>query len=914
MPRSSNRYVRNFMVVVAVCMGYCVRESQAEVDYLKDVKPILKSRCYACHGALMQKAGLRLDTVGLMRRGGDNGDILKRGDSLLIEKMTAAEPSEKMPPEGEGAALAAADIEKVKSWVAAGAKGPDQAETPEPSPRDHWAFQPVVRPKVPVVANQSWVKNPIDSFIAHDLEKHGLKPAPRATDQELLRRLYFDLVGLPPDWNAVNAVSGQASGAWYETKVDALLKDPRHGQRWARHWMDIWRYSDWWGLGAELRNSQKHIWQWRDWLVQSINADKPYHEMVRLMLAGDEMQPNDLDALRATGFLARNYFLFNRNQWLDETVEHVSKAFMGITMNCAKCHDHKYDPIRQTDYYGMRAIFEPYMVRNEILPGEVGIEKSAIPRAYDARPDEPTYRFIRGQEGQPDKSRAIAPGVPGFLGAAGFQVSPVKLPVSAVHPELRPFILESQRKAITGRLESARSRLAESEKNWQMAHAAVLKLKLENGQEKSGQELKYKQASAALEAEMAKNQAERQWQAARAELAALEARAVADQAVAGGANANEVVLKAVSAEREAALWNSEAALAGAELAAARAEAKQQPEMIKKLEAARGEVEKARKALLNTAGKHTPLQGAVHAPTKFLSSTAFDPEKPFPEISSGRRLGLARWLTDPKHPLTARVAVNHMWARHMGQPLVGTLFDFGRKGQPPVNQDLLDWLAAELVSSGWSMKHVHRLILNSATYQMTSSVAGLENNLKNDPDNRHFWHRPPVRIESQVLRDMLLAQAGELDSTMGGPPVEAAAQADSKRRSLYFFHSNNDRNAFLTTFDEALVKECYQREQSIVPQQALALANAKIVLDAAPKIAARLEAEMQSQKTDIKNDAAFVKLAFSYLLGFQPGGVELAASAAALESFKNQADGPQAMAPRARLVWALLNHNDFVTLR
>ena len=256
----------------------------------------------------------------------------------------------------------------------------------------------------------------------------------------MLRRLSLDLIGLPPTPAEIAAFQSDESPDWYERTVERLLKDPRHGERWARHWMDIWRYSDWWGLGGELRNSQKHIWHWRDWIVEALNADMPYDEMVRLMLAADELHPNDLGELRATGFLARNYFLFNRNQWMDETVEHVGKAFLGLTFNCAKCHDHKFDPISQTDYYGMRAFFEPYHVRLDMLPGETDLARDGIPRAFDGAMDTPTYRFIRGAENNPDKSVAIAPRIPAILKFQPLAIQPVELPVEAWQPERRGWV------------------------------------------------------------------------------------------------------------------------------------------------------------------------------------------------------------------------------------------------------------------------------------------------------------------------------------------------------------------------------------------------------------------------------------------------------------------------------------------
>ena len=277
-------------------------------------------------------------------------------------------------------------------------------------------------------------------------------------------------------------------------------------------------------------------------------------------------------------------------------------------------------------------------------------------------------------------------------------------------------------------------------------------------------------------------------------------------------------------------------------------------------------------------------------------------------SSGRRSALADWITDARNPLTARVAVNHIWSRHFGTPLVATTFDFGRKNAPPAHTELIDWLACELVEHGWSMKHMHRLIVTSAAYRMSSSATGGEANAAKDPDNVRLWRRTPIRLEAEAVRDSILALAGELDPTMGGPSVPTAAQAESKRRSLYFFHSNNERNLFLTTFDEANVKECYRRDESVVPQQALALLNSRLVQDSATRIAARLGADVP-----MSDDAAFVRRAFSGVLGVAPSDGELAACVKTMDAWRKLPNSKPEQA-RAHLIWALLNHNDFVTLR
>src|SRR5262249_2626171 len=238
---------------------------------------------------------------------------------------------------------------------------------------------------------------------------------------------------------------------------------PQYGERWGRHFLDIWRYSDWWGLGAELRNSQRHIWHWRDWVVESLNADLGYDEMIRQMLAADELYPTDPQKLRATGFLARPYFLFNRTTCLDEVIEHTGRGFLGLTCNCAKCHDHKYDPIKQADYYAFRAIFEPYQLRTDLLPGEGDTTKDGIPRAFDCNLDAKTFLHIRGDERNPDPNREIVPGLPAFLAPNGLKIEPVKLPLLAYQPGMRSEIIATYRKQADAKLASVKASAAKAE-------------------------------------------------------------------------------------------------------------------------------------------------------------------------------------------------------------------------------------------------------------------------------------------------------------------------------------------------------------------------------------------------------------------------------------------------------------------
>lgn len=892
------------------------RSAWGDDTYPTRIKPLLRERCYSCHGALKQEAGLRLDTVDLMLRGGDAGPVVVAGsadESELLARVSTADPFDRMPPEHEGELFTAEQVALLRDWIAAGAPAPPD-EAPERDPAEHWAFQAIVRPPVPMIEGAA---NPIDAFIARKHAELGLVPQGEADRLLLLRRLSIDLIGLPPTLEEIADTQGDASPDWYDRAVDRLLDDPRHGERWARHWMDIWRYSDWWGLGEQLRNSQPHIWHWRDWIVEALNADLPYDEMVRSMLAADELYPNDLDRLRASGFLARNYFLFNRHQWMDETVEHVSKAFLGLTTNCAKCHDHKYDPISQADYYRMRAFFEPYHVRLDVVPGEADLGRDGIPRAFDGVPETPTYLFIRGEERNPATSNPLVPDLPEILRFKPLEIEPVVLPVEAWQPERRPWVAEAYRRAALETLEAAEAKLADAR--------GAIDATCRDGADAAGPDETTEEARLTLLV------TERNRDAAEAELRSIERRIAAMQAAwdrddqTDVEEADALAERAVAAAREAARAEREAKVAQARLALAEAELKlaraaegDREAAGKAVESARAALDEAVKGAEEPGDRFTPLVGAKWTPTRFLNSGQDDPAIPFLPQSTGRRSALADWITDARNPLTARVAVNHVWTRHFGTPLVPTVFDFGRNGQPPTHPDLLDWLAAELIEHDWSLKHLHRLIVRSDAYRRSSGMADAEGNLAIDPDNRFLWRRDPIRIESQAVRDAVLSLAGTLDPGLGGPPVPKAEQEGSARRSLYFFHSNNERNRFLTMFDEALVKECYRRAQSIVPQQALALSNSHLVLDASPRIAARIAGAMADQGHEADDDEAFLRMAFVLILGSEPSDAEAAAGLRAIDDWKALEDSSQdqdslAFA-REQLIWVLLNHTDFVTLR
>jgi Protein of unknown function (DUF1553)/Protein of unknown function (DUF1549)/Planctomycete cytochrome C len=876
----------SLLLVVPVLFDACPPRLRADppVNYLREIKPLLAEKCFACHGALQQKAELRLDTVKAMREGGDHGPAIVPGQgerSLLLDRVLGRKGARRMPLASEGEPLNNRQVALLKRWIDQGARGPAD-EQPEADPREHWAFQPPVRPPIPTVKYTAFVRNPIDAFIAAAWETRNLVPQSLADRRTLLRRVTLDLVGLPPTRAEQEAFLADTAPDALEKVVDRLLASPQYGERWARHWMDVWRYSDWWGLGQEVRSSQKHMWHWRDWIVEALNADKGYDQMIREMLAADELYPNDLDRLRGTGFLARHYFRFNRTTWLDETVEHTAKALLGLTLNCAKCHDHKYDPLKQTDYYRFRAFFEPYQVRLEQAPGEVDYEKDGIPRVFDCNLDTPTYLFVRGDERNPVKDRLLAPAVPRVLSWAALNIQPVSLPLEAHSPGLRPYVLETYLEVERTKLQAARDMLEQAGRLPAGARANALFVV-----------------------------AEKKQLAAQAQIAALHARAAADRARAlEAAEARERVRRAALAERQGDLARAEEELARAELDEFQDDPARKLAAMKAHRAAENALTKARKALENPGETYTPLRAALKTPESNLETEA-SRNRPFPRTSTGRRSALARWMTDRHNPLTARVAVNHVWARHFGQPLVETVFDFGRKGSPPSHPELLDYLAVEFMDHGWSMKHLHRLIVTSGVYQLTSSSAGADPKTREtDPSNRYCWRHHPVRMEAEVIRDSLLHLAGALDLKLGGRSI-AVSDEESKRRSLYFVHSHNDQQRFLSMFDEASVLACYRRSESIVPQQALALANSKLTLTMASAINDRLHRQLGQVP-----DADFIRAAFQAILAGTPSAAEMTECVQALREWRELARGRPNAGLRARgnLVHALLNHNDFITIR
>ena len=804
-----------------MCLLAGVWPAAADDLFVREVRPLLQEHCFGCHSGASAQGKLDLSAAADLARVVKAGALYQAVAHTGRVRMPMGKPQ-----------LPAAALAKISAWIRAGA---------EMGPAQHWAFVAPVKPRVPGAGN------PVDVFLRAAYKQRGLLPAGPADKRTLLRRVTVDLTGVPPTAEEMLGFLADSAPDAYERAVDRLLASARYGERWGRHWMDIWRYSDWYGYrkSNEVRNSQRHIWQWRDWIVESLNEDRPYSRMVMEMLAGDELAPADPKVLRATGYLVRNYKRYDRDGWMQDVVDHTSMAFLGLTLKCARCHDHKYDPLSQQEYYQFRAFFEPYNVRLDRVPGETNLDKAGLARVYDAKAETPTFLFTGGDVQNPDKSRALTPAIPAVLGKVGAFES-VSIPLESRYPDIRDFV--------------HRDLVADGRAEIEKAAGPVPK------------------------------------RAAEARLAALESRIAADKAQHGRAEgAAELAKNALRLERQSSIFTAEADVEKAQRKLTEA-LRDGAFDEKKITAAKADLDKAVAALGKKPAAYSPIG------------------EQYPEQSTGRRTALANWIANDANPLTARVAVNHIWARHFGRGLVESVHDFGQYGKAPTHPELLDFLAAELVANGWRMKPLHRMMVTSAAYRMASTGSETK-----DPDNKYLWRMNARRMESEAVRDAVLHTAGQLDGTLGGP--EIVEELESMRRSLYIRQAPDVRSEFLSQFDSANPNECYRREESIVPQQALSLANSRLTLEQARRLAANLPRD------------GFVEAAFEAVLNRPPSPGErddastflvqqarLLSDPSKLKPFETGVATPlkpskdPAQRARENLVHVLFNLNEFVTIR
>jgi hypothetical protein len=708
------------------------RDADAETFFETKIRPVLANSCHRCHGGEKVSNGLRVDSRDDLLRGGESGPAIIPGDpenSLLIRAIRQSGAELKMPPNKR---LTDAQISDLVRWVSDKAPWPNSRRLKSSAAARHWAFQPV-RASDPPRDPSDWSQNPIDRFISAQRRRRGLQPVALAEKGALIRRVYFDLIGLPPAPEDVDGFVAETSSAAYTGLVDRLLASPQYGERWGRHWMDVARYADTAGDNADYPVPEAHLY--RDYIIDSFNADKPYDQFVREQLAGDILAKHArrekyAEQVVATGFLAlsRRYATGPYELWhltLEDAIETTGRAFMGLTLRCARCHDHKFDPVSKEDYYALYGIFA-----SSQFPWAGAEEFASMKRPRD--------HFA-----------ALVP-----------------------EAEANKYMLARQRE-----LERLEIEIKKAEKDSPLA-------------------------------------------------------------------------KRLRADRERLLRsNLPGNLPGAY-------AVQEGKPINVNIQTRGEVNQ-----LGPVVKRNVI--------KFLS---VDCPVIIPESASGR-LELAEWLTRSEHPLTARVMVNRIWQHHFGKGLVGTPSNLGLRGDDPSHPELLDWLAAEFVKSGWSIKAMHRLILSSKTYQLSSGFN--QANAANDPGNRWYWRFDRRRLDAEAIRDAILAVSANLDLKRPGghpfPPIDQWGWTQhnpfkgvypTNHRSVYLMTQRLQRHPFLALFDGPDTNTTTDvRSSSTVPLQALFMMNNGFMTEQAQSFAKRLVAS--SSEPRIRIDVAH-RLAWSRL--------------------------------------------------
>jgi mono/diheme cytochrome c family protein len=708
----------------------------AAVEFFeKKVRPVLAENCYQCHGPDKQKADLRLDSAAGIRKGGESGPPVIPGDpdkSLLLKAVRQSDDL-KMPPKSK---LKDAEIADLAAWIKLGAPWPAGPVThASGSDSAHWAYQPVKAPPVPQprTANRE-PRNPIDAFVGAKLETAGLAPSPAADRVTLIRRLTIDLHGLPPTPAEIDAYVHDADPDADARLVDRLLASPRYGERWGRHWLDVARYADTKGYVFMEERRYPFAFTYRDYVIRSFNEDKPYDRFILEQLAADKLDlGNDPRPLAAMGFLTLGRrFLNSQPDIIDDRIDVTCRGLLGLTVTCARCHDHKFDPIPAKDYYSLYGVFAS-SVEPKDPPLIETPHRTAALAAYEKELAKRTAEVTAYRKSKQDVAAGLSRAV--ALTMPGLDARPLRA-VAALGPNPIETLPAEKFDKLLNRPDREKLRL------------------------------------------LVKNVESFQ---ANSPAAPMRAMALADA----------------------------------------------PQPVAPHVFLRG-----------NAGNPGP-----EVPRQFLEVLAGPDRKPFPNGSG--RLDLAKAIADPNNPLTARVFVNRVWALHFGKGLVGTPSDFGVRSDPPTHPELLDYLADRFVKDGWSIKHLHRLILLSDTYRQRSDDR--PDGAKIDPENRLVWKFNRQRLDFEALRDGMLAVAGRLDESVGGPAVDLLAQPVIPRRTVYGFIDRQNLPGLFRTFDFASPDtHAPQRYTTTVPQQALFLMNSPFAVQQAQALAARPEVAGQSQ--------------------------------------------------------------------
>jgi cytochrome c553 len=852
----------------------------------RHVRPLLEAQCAECHARGKTEGGLSIDSRAALLRGGDSGPALTPGQpdkSRLLEAVRYKNPSLQMPPSGP---LSAGDVRILEQWISMGAPDPRPDAPPmDPRPtgmgiedgRQFWSMRPVNRPPVPQGSQDAPKQSPIDAFLLKELVSNGLTFAPPADRRTLLRRVTYDLTGLPPTAEELRAFELDDRPDAYDRVVDRLLASPQYGVRWGRHWLDVARYADSNGLDENLAFG--NAWRYRDYVIRAFNEDRPFDRFLVEQIAGD-LLPDASDETRiATGFLAlggkvlaepdREKLVMDT---IDEQIDTVGKVFLGLTLGCARCHDHKFDPIKQADYYRLAAIFKSTKTFGDTNTGAIkhwyehplgtDAEREAL-KAVDAAIAEKQKAASSFKSAAMNKVREEARSKGAIYLAAAAEIAPGmslrEVATVAERHELHPRVLHH-----------CRLHLAYHDEDPLFEQWRVLAAK--------GDVTAIEQHYTLLFAK-----AESAW--VEAKKADPKTVALSDPALeaARAALHDAAGFLAIPSQAELALDSRTLEEYHALAEAARQLESSSPDAPAAMSVADGVVVPT--LPIHIRGSHHNLGEPVErgVPVVLLSPGQ---SLTMPADHSGR-LELARWMTHPENPLPIRVYVNRVWGWHFGQPLVPSTENFGVLGQRPSHPELLDWLASEFVESGFSTKAFHRLVLNSAAYQM-SSRADSSQAASIDPENRLLWKFPLRRLEAEELRDSILAVSRRLDDRLDGKTVPLRnrqfvfdhtsidhTRYDSLRRAAYLPVIRNNVYSLFEQFDfPDPTMPTGNRSETTVAPQALALLNSPLVLDSADAVACAL--------LSTPGDEARVLRAYDHILGRTPEASEMSAALAFID--------------------------------
>jgi hypothetical protein len=896
--------------------GVC---SAAGLDFVHDIRPLLEKHCYACHSGDLPKSGLRLDVKAAAFKGGDGwGEAIVPGeadDSPLVQLTRGDDPDLQMPPKESGVPpMAAADVQRLAEWVNAGANWPDGVDTAVIVDKsDHWAYKPVRRSEVPAVRDASWPRNDIDRFILARLEAEGLRPSPEAERRAWLRRVTFDMTGLPPTPAEIAAFVVDSSPDAHAVVIERLLASPRYGERYAQHWLDVVRYAD--THGYEVNTERPNAWPYRDYVIAAFNEDLPYDRFVREQIAGGEPGKE-----AATGFLVTAAVLLPgqigqddasiraaRQDALNDIIVNTSETVLGLTVGCARCHDHKFDAVSARDYYALQAFFAgvEYGERPLMAPRSLALrDELEQARARIEEIDRTLHQYHPFA-----RSGAVRPAVTPALNTERVpSVVAKRLRFTILDTNhLEPAIDELEVFDAAGRNVALASIGTKAFSSGDLVTPGVHELAHVNdgsyGNGRSWLASQRHDSWVVLEFAQPVSIERIAWSRDRTGTFADRLATSYRIEISAGAD-DEWVLVADSTDR--------IAFGAEEVASSDEDSADDRKVVAALEQEKRLLQDRLQASVTEAmvfagrfrapdathllNRGDPEQRKERlAPETIAVFAAVIPPVSLPEDApeGERREALAAWLTDPGHPLTARVMVNRIWQWHFGIGIIDTPNDLGRNGSPPTHPELLDWLADEFVTSGWSVKHIHRLILGSATYRQTSLANPV--GMAKDVDSRLLWRYPPRRMEAEVIRDTMLSVSGRLNVTMGGPgfsvfnerggltgflPVETF-DASGHRRMIYAHKVRMVRDAVFGAFDcPDGGQSTGRRRQSTTPIQALNLFNSPFTIEEANALAARVEAEVSAEAAAAASGDLLkrrIVRAFELALGRPPDDVELGAA-------------------------------------